>query len=90
MSDQSLREQAIHQIKRKREFGMACVGAVILWILMIVIWAISGQGYFWPAWVVLGTLVALGGQALSLWGPRSRPISDADIQAQMSKMKGGS
>ncbi len=87
MSDSSLREQAVHNIRRRRNFGVEVGGAVILVIVMVIIWALTGGGYFWPAWVALGCAIALVVQGLKLWGPRSRPISDADVQSEMKRLQ---
>ena len=33
------------------------IGAVVISLFMVVIWALSGQGYFWPIWVMGGFLI---------------------------------
>jgi hypothetical protein len=38
--------------------------------LLIVIWAMSGRDYFWPAWPILGFMLFLAWQVFSVWyGP---------------------
>jgi len=33
-------------------------------LYLIGLWVLGGAGYFWPAWVLLGSAVALGLKAL--------------------------
>ena len=55
---------------------------VILNIFIIGIWLAAGGGYFWPAWVMLGSAIAVGLNALprparahrSLLGDYSAPL----------------
>jgi len=44
-------------------------GLVVASAVCIVIWAMSGFGYFWPIWVLLPTLLLGGGR---LWSMPSR------------------
>jgi hypothetical protein len=39
----------------------------LLSLVLIVIWAASGRGYFWPVWPILGFMLGLGGQAIAAW-----------------------
>jgi signal transduction histidine kinase len=54
-----------------RRRGLAVHGAIagVLGSMMIVIWVLSGTGYFWPIWPLLGFAVVLAahGVLLSLW-----------------------
>ena len=52
--------------------------------MVVGIWAISGHGYFWPAWVILGWGVGL---ALNVWDVVFRhPITDDDIEREIQRM----
>ena len=48
---------------------MACLAAV----LMTAIWALDGQGYFWPAWVWLGLAVPVLLDFTAAWAWRHPP-----------------
>jgi len=51
--------------------------------VLVAIWAASGAGYFWPAWVI-----AIGGVLLLLrwWRSFGRwPMTEADIDAEMKR-----
>ena len=52
---------------------------------LVVVWAVAGFGYFWPAWVMAGWGVFL---ALAVWDVYFRaPISEADVAAEMKRMR---
>ncbi len=45
--------------------GTAGVGAVLS-LYFIAIWAITGHGYFWPVWPMLGVVAVFGAEALAV------------------------
>jgi hypothetical protein len=54
-----------HVRKLRRFYTDALIYAVVN-IGLILIWAISGGGYFWPIWVIIGWGIGLGVHAFSL------------------------
>lgn len=51
--------------------------------MLVGIWALSGGGHFWPAWVMLGWGV---GVVMNAWDVFfRRPITDADIEREMRR-----
>ena len=79
------RDAAIGRITAKREFRNHALiyGAVNL--LLVVIWAASGAGYFWPIWVIAGWGVGLAAHAWRTYGQRS--ISEEDIAEEMQRLE---
>lgn len=64
------------------------VGGFLITILAsIVIWALTGQGYFWPVWVILGLGLATAGMAWSAYGPREKTPSQAEIEEEARKFE---
>jgi hypothetical protein len=53
-NDLTPREQAIRAVKRKREFRAHVTIYLIVNAFLIVVWYLSGAGYFWPGWVLGG------------------------------------
>lgn len=86
--DDDLREQAKQHLEARRDFGMHVAGAIVLNVVLIGIWALTGAGYFWPMWVILGTVLGLGGEAWNIYGRRD--ISDADIDREVERRRGSS
>jgi len=62
MTEHQVRE---HVRKVRRFYTDALVYAVVN-IGLILIWAVSGGGYFWPIWVIIGWGIGLGVHAFSL------------------------
>lgn len=77
----SERQAARKRIEAKRKFRSDVVAYVVINAFLVVAWAISGGGYFWPGWVLAGWAVFLliDGYRVYL----SAPITDADIDKEM-------
>jgi hypothetical protein len=87
-SDQDdARRQALNRLRAQRSFRGFAATAVCVLALMVVIWALSGGGYFWPIWVVFGLGIALVASAWQAYGPRQRPITEEDIQREIEEQR---
>ncbi|HWJ82406.1 MAG TPA: 2TM domain-containing protein [Nocardioides sp.] len=51
--EEGLREQAITHLKKRRDFRAHLLVYVLVNSVLVAIWALSGQGFFWPA-IILG------------------------------------
>ncbi|MGI9602122.1 MAG: 2TM domain-containing protein [Acidimicrobiales bacterium] len=80
--DKDPRAAAVRRIKAKRDFWNHAAAFVIINIALVVIWALSGQGYFWPAWSIFGWGVGLAFHAWSVFG-EDRAITEEQIQKEM-------
>jgi hypothetical protein len=86
-ADDDLRKQARKRLEKRRDFSAHVVSYVVVNAMLIGIWAITGAGYFWPAWVLLGWGVGL---ALNAWDVFfRRPITEADIDREVGRGEGG-
>ena len=77
--------QAIRNIKRKRDLVAHVVSFIVVNIIMIIIWYATGQGYFWPGWVLLATGIGLVFDVWHTYGRSSSEISEEDISREMEK-----
>ena len=79
------REQARKRVEKKHKFHGDVVAYVIINVLLIGIWALSGAGYFWPGWVlaVWGVLLLLDAWNLYF----RRPITEAEIDEEMRRRR---
>ncbi|HSR46169.1 MAG TPA: 2TM domain-containing protein [Acidimicrobiia bacterium] len=83
MDAENGREAALKRLKDKRDFKNHAATYLIVNALLVVIWAVSGQGYFWPIWPILGWGIGL---ALNAWTAYfQKPISEDDIRREMEK-----
>ena len=87
---EDIREQARKRIQARRDFWqmLAVFGGII--VILVVIWAATGAGYFWPMWPIFGLAIATIFTALNAFGPFNRPITDAHIDEEVRKLGGSS
>jgi 2TM domain-containing protein len=76
------RHEAIKRIKARRDFYQHLAAYVMINAALVLIWATTGQGYFWPGWV----LGAWGiGVIFNAWALLAHPISEDDIRREMNR-----
>jgi 2TM domain len=85
-SEEELRDEAVASIKRKRGFKQTVLAYVIVNIALVIVWAATGAGYFWPAWVIGGWGIGLAFQAYDAYG-RRRTISEDEISGEMQRLR---
>jgi 2TM domain len=86
VADDTERELAIKRLKEKRSFTTNIVAYVIINAFLVGIWAVSGGGYFWPAWVLLGWGIGIAFHAWEVYG--QKPITEADIEEEIRRSRG--
>lgn len=80
------REQALERLKKKRDFQGHLVAYVVINAALWAIWAATGAGYAWPAWVTGGWGIGL---LMNAWDVYFRaPITDADVEREMRRSRG--
>jgi hypothetical protein len=82
----SRRAEARKRLEARREFGSHFVAYVVINAFLIMAWAVTGAGYFWPVWVLAGWGAGL---ALHAWDAFvRRPIRETDIDAELRRQSG--
>lgn len=82
-SEEDRRDAAIERLKARRDFTTHAAAYVIVNAGLVGIWALSGAGYFWPIWPILGWGIGL---ALNAWAVFvQKPITEDDIRAEMNR-----
>ena len=75
------------RLEARRDFSSHLAAFIVVNGMFIVIWAMTGGGYFWPAWI-LG-LWAIG-LILHAWDVFMRkPVTDADVENELRRMRSG-
>jgi hypothetical protein len=78
-------EQARARLLRKRKFRGDVAAYVIINAFLVGLWAFTGRGSFWPAWVlaIWGVLLVLDG-----WDAYfRRDVTEGDIEREMRKAR---
>jgi len=77
------REAAIKRVKAKRDFKNHLAIYLIVNGLLVIIWAVGGGGYFWPAWPIAGWGI---GVAFNAWNVYfEKPITENEIRREMER-----
>jgi hypothetical protein len=77
------RRAARQRVQARRDFGSHLAAYVVVNCALIAVWALTGGGYFWPAWVIAGWGVGLILHAWDLFF--RRPVTEADIDAEVKR-----
>ena len=77
------RAEAIGRLKHRQSFQQNALIFAAVSVLLVVIWAFSGAGYFWPVFPIGGMVIAVAAQAFQLYG--QRPVSEEAIEREMHR-----
>ena len=88
-SDSEMRKHAAKLLKKREDFKQ------YMWVYLIVTAITSGvwffttpDGYYWPIWVIFGMGIGAVFTALDAYGKLSnKPITEADIDAEVERLK---
>lgn len=81
-----LREQAIAQLKKKRDFRSHVFIYVAVNAMLVVIWAVTGADFFWPIFPILGWGVGVAANAWDVYG--RKPIGEDEIRRGAERLRG--
>jgi hypothetical protein len=80
------REAAIKRLKGRRDFAAHFVTYVVFNGAMVLIWYVTGRGYFWPGWLLGLWGAGLVMHAWDVW--IRRPITEEDIRRELDRHSG--
>lgn len=66
VADEALRRKALERIEEKKAFRIHLTTYAVINIFLVTIWLVTGMGYFWPIWPMLGWGVGLALHAFAL------------------------
>jgi 2TM domain len=79
------RQQARKRVQARRDFSAHLVSYLVVNAFLILVWAVTGAGYFWPIWIIGGWGVGL---ALHAWDTFVRkPVTEADVDAELTRQR---
>lgn len=78
------RAAARKRIEKRRGLQGGMVAYVVINAFLVMVWALTGAGYFWPAWIIAGWGV---GMLLGLWDYLRGPVTDADVDAELRRIR---
>ena len=87
-TDLERRERARKRVVQRREFVAHLTTYLVVNAALVAVWALTGGGYFWPAWVLFGWGIGLVLHGLSVFGPL-RDVTEDDVDRELAKMDRG-
>jgi hypothetical protein len=84
-SEQELRKLAVSRLKKKRDFSTHVVIYVIVNAMLVGIWAVTGAGFFWPIFPLLGWGIGVGANAWDVYG--RKPITEEEVQRETERLR---
>jgi len=79
-----LREEAIRRLREKRGFRQHLVVYGVINSLLVVIWAVTWTGYFWPVWPIAGWGVGLALHGWFVFGDTA--TTEKEIRREMERL----
>ena len=80
-----IRALALERIKKRRDLGAHAFVFVIMNSGFWAVWAVTGAGYAWPAWI---TGLWAAGLATNAWDALvRRPITEDDVRREIDRLR---
>ena len=79
------RQQAIERLKKKRDFRSHIFMYVAVNTVLVVIWAVTGSGFFWPIFPILGWGIGVAANAWDVYG--RKPFSEDEIRRETERLQ---
>lgn len=83
---EALRQRAVRQLKKRRDFYGHLVVYVLVNGFLVGVWALTTQGFFWPAFVMGAWGIGLLANAWDVFARRD--IGEEQIQREMKRLTG--
>ena len=81
-----LRALAAEQVEKKQDFKIHVAAYLAVNAFLVVIWAVSSDGGFWPIFPIVGWGIGLALHAWSVFG-RNPMTSEARIDAEEDRLR---
>ena len=80
------RDAAFKRLTARRDFWAHLVTYVVFNGAMVIVWYVTGHGYFWPGWLLGLWGAGLVMHAWDVW--IRRPITEEDIRRELDRHSG--
>ncbi|AXH97749.1 2TM domain-containing protein [Ornithinimicrobium avium] len=85
-ADPELRAKALKHLEEKKAFRIHLTTYVVIMGFLVAIWLITGMGYFWPIWPMMGWGIGLALHGASLrW---DRDPTEEQVAEQARRLAG--
>lgn len=84
--EQSLRERAVKRLKKQSDFRVHVLIYLMVNTFLVVIWAMTDAGFFWPIFPIAGWGIGVVANAWDAYG-RDVP-TESQISREMERLRG--
>ena len=84
VQEPDVREQAIARLRKKRELGAHALAYLLVNASLVAIWVVTGSGFFWPVFPLLGWGIGLAFHAWDVY--RGEP-SEEQISREIARLQ---
>ena len=85
--EDELRSEATRRVKERHDFPAHLLIYLLVNTMLVVVWATTGSGFFWPVFPIAGWGIGL---VMHAWSAYFRkPVTTAEIEAEMERMRRG-
>lgn len=85
VGERTVRERALERIEKKQEFHAHLLAYVLVNAMLVGIWAVTGAGFFWPVFPLLGWGIGMGFHAWDTY--RVGEPSEAQIEREVRRLQ---
>lgn len=82
-TDDELREQAVTELQKRRELAGHLVAFILVNTFLVVIWYVTGAGFFWPVFPIFGWGI---GVVLHTWDVLWPQPTETSIRTAMDRI----
>jgi hypothetical protein len=84
--EQALRERAVKRLKKQSDFRVHVLIYLMVNAFLVVIWAMTNPGFFWPIFPIAGWGIGVVANAWDAYG-RDVP-TESQISREMERLRG--
>jgi len=83
----TLRDRAVRRLKKRRDFFAHLLVYFLVNTFLVVIWAVTSSGFFWPMFPIVGWGIGVVMNAWDVW--RGDEFSEEEIAGEIQRMTAG-
>jgi hypothetical protein len=80
-----LRGRALRRLKKKADFRVHLLIYLLVNGMFVLIWAMTGAGFFWPAWVIAGWGIGIVANAVDAYAVDAP--TEEQIESEMERLR---
>jgi len=83
-TDEAMRDRAVKRLKKRRDFAGHLLIYTMVNTFIVVIWALTSSGFFWPIFPIVGWGIGVVMNAWDVW--RGEEFSDDQIAREIERL----